>query len=195
MKRGNCIYREGFFKVSRRILDSSLWCEEGDVIKVFMALVAMSQDPGGPQNGSVFIAKRQLAAKVFLSEERLDQCLAVLSGTDRESRTQDHGGRRIETLPNGFCVLNYGLYHDEAKNAALSQARSDAGRAGGFASGKSRSLKEKDCGGIEANAKQNEATETDTRWIQDGNGCINSKPSSTSPSGKPVVRRTSTEPL
>ncbi len=161
-RRGQGIYREGFFKVSRRLLESSLWCEDGDTIKVFLQLVAMSQDPGGPRNGLVFVARKQLAAKVFLNEERLEECLVVLSGTDEESRTQDHDGRRIEVLPNGFRVLNYGLYHDEAKDILLAKCRSDAGRLGGLVSGKSRSVKEKVPSKTEANAKQNEATETET---------------------------------
>jgi hypothetical protein len=71
------------------------------------ALVAMSQDPGGPRNGAVFIARKQLAAKMFLSEERLQECLSVLASPDDESRTQDRDGRRIEILPNGFRVLNW----------------------------------------------------------------------------------------
>ena len=35
MRRGQGIYKDGFFKVSRRLLESSLWCQDGDVIKVF----------------------------------------------------------------------------------------------------------------------------------------------------------------
>ena len=170
MKRGQGIYKEGYFKVSRRLLESSLWCENGDVIKVFLALVAMSQDPGGPRNGAVFIARKQLAAKMFLSEERLQECLSVLASPDDESRTQDRDGRRIEILPNGFRVLNYGLYHDEANDVLLTRLRSEAGRVGGLASAKVRWGKDKIVSKTQASRKQIQPTETETEKRQDGNG-------------------------
>ena len=162
------IYAEGYFKVSRRALESSLWLQDGETIKVFITLLAMSQDPAGPRNGMVFIAKRQLAARCFLSEVELDRHIAILEADDTESRTQaaGHGGRRIETLPNGFRVLNYGIYHDEAKDRLLSRLRSEAGVVGGTRSGQVRldkAQKAKQSGSkAEASRKQNEATETET---------------------------------
>lgn len=132
------IYRDGYFKVSRRLLDSSLWCEDADVVKVFLVLVALSQDPGGPRNGVVYIARRQLAARCFLDESRLSECVGILSREDTESRTQMDGGRRVEILPNGFRVLNYPLYHDREADEKLSAERSRAGRVGGRKSGQVR---------------------------------------------------------
>jgi hypothetical protein len=157
------IYRDGFFKVSRRLLDSSLWCEDSDVLRVFLALVALSQDPGSPRNGTVFIARRQLAARCFMTEERLEECVRVLSHEDPQSRTGAHSGRRVEVLPNGFRVLNYSLYHDRDMDEKLSRDRSRAGRVGGRHSGETRRTQQHNSkqnrSKREANPKQNEATE------------------------------------
>lgn len=157
------IYREGFFKVSRRILKSSLWYEPGDVVKVFLTLLSLSQEPAGPRNGVVLVARRQLAAQCFLSEDVLDACIEKLSSPDPQSRTSMDGGRRIEVLQNGFRVLNYGLYHDEAKDSLLREARAKAGEIGGKRSGQvRRAQSDKSRSKPEANPKQNEATETET---------------------------------
>jgi hypothetical protein len=144
------IYRDGYFKVSRRLLDSSLWSDaSSDVTKVFVTLLSLSQDPAGPRDGTVFIARRQLAAKCFLEDETLDRCLDVLSSPDPHSRTPAEAGRRIEALPNGYRILNYKLYHDRNKDEATSRARKNAGRIGGLRSGEARknqldTLKQKD---------------------------------------------------
>jgi len=181
VKQRRAIYRDGFFKVSRRLLDSSLWCEESDVVKVFLVLMALSQDPGSPRNGIVYIARRQLAARCFLTEDRVGECIAVLCREDPQSRTLTDGGRRVEVLQNGFRVVNYPLYHDREIDDALSKARSDAGRIGG--SRKSKKSKE-ETGNVEAQdveqltSKQNgskqqakrpygEETETETRGRTD----------------------------
>lgn len=157
------IYREGFFKVSRRLLESSLWCEKNpDALRVFLTLVALSQDPASPRNGTVFIARRQLAAKCFLSTERLDAAVFVLENDDIESRTQARGGRRVESLPNGFRVLNYSLYHDREADRTLSLARSAAGAVGGKRSGEVRAAQaissKQTPSKPEASREQNEAT-------------------------------------
>lgn len=142
MKRA--IYRDGFFKVSRRLLDSSLWCEDADVVKVFLTLIALSQDPHGPRNGTVFIARKQLAGRCFVTEERLADCIAILAKEDPQSRTTSSDGRRLEILPNGFRVLNYSLYHDRDADEELSRSRARAGRVGGTRSGEVRSVQQDD---------------------------------------------------
>jgi hypothetical protein len=125
------IYKDRFFKVSRRLIKSSLWCESGDVIKVFLVLLEEAQDPASAMDGTVYMAKKQLAAKCFVTEESLDNCLQVLSSPDPQSRTEYAEGRRIEILPNGYRILNFALYHDKAKDVLLSRIRSESGKKGG----------------------------------------------------------------
>lgn len=158
MKR-RAIYREGYFKVSRRIFDSSLYMESGDVVKVFFALLGMAQDPAGPQNGVVHVARRQLAAKCFMSDAQLCAALETLCSEDAESRTTASGGRRLEVLPNGFRILNFDLYHDGAKDQEISLLRSRAGRIGGVNSAEARRINKLTSSKTEANVKQKPDTE------------------------------------
>lgn len=167
MARKRGIYREGYFKVSRRVLDSSLWCESGDVVKVFMTLLALSQDPGGPRDGTVYIAQKQLAAKCLMSEEALDACLGVLANPDPQSRTQLEHGRRIEHLPNGYRIVNYEMYHDRDKDEATSRARKNAGRLGGIKTAEVRAAQQEQG---QQSASKSQQRRGRGRGRQDGEG-------------------------
>jgi hypothetical protein len=134
-------YRDGWFKVSRRIVDSSLWAEDPVVLKVWLFLLEQSQAGVSLKPGTVIISRQILAARCLLSAEQLDLALGRLSAPDPESRTTRKEGRRIEILPNGFRLVNHGEYHDVVADEARSKARSHAGRVGGLRSGEARKLK------------------------------------------------------
>ena len=159
MTKRRPVYSDGYFKVSRRLLSSSLWAENSDVLRVFLVLLELAQDPRGPQDGTVVIARPILAGKALLTHDKLDECLAVLLSPDGSSRSPEFEGRRIEELPNGFRILNHSRYHDEARDRLLRRARERAGRHGGEISGKVRARNALARSKIEANAKQNEAHE------------------------------------
>jgi hypothetical protein len=161
-RRRRRAYVDGYFKVSRRIISSSLWAEHSDVIRVWLALNELAQDPAGPRDGTVIISRPILAGRTLLTPDRLGECLAVLEAPDPASRTADFEGRRIEALPNGFRLLNWDLYHDEAREAEIREARAKAGRLGGLESGKSRRGETLERSKTEAPPEQNEATETET---------------------------------
>jgi hypothetical protein len=159
MTRKRPIYADGYFKVSRRLLTSSLWTENSDVLRVFLVLLELAQDPRGPQDGTVIIARPILAGKALLSNACLERCLAVLLSPDAESRSPEFEGRRVEALPNGFRILNHQRYHDEARDRLLRSQREASGRLGGEKSGKVRRINAVARSKSEANAKQNEAHE------------------------------------
>jgi hypothetical protein len=159
MTRRRPVYSDGYFKVSRRLLSSSLWAEESDVLRVFLVLLELAQDPRGPQDGTVVIAKPILAGKTLLPIDKVESCLAVLLSPDGSSRSPEFEGRRIEELPNGYRILNHSRYHDEARDRLLRRSRERAGRQGGEKSGKVRAANALARSKTEANAKQNEAHE------------------------------------
>jgi hypothetical protein len=123
-------YRDGWFKVSRRITESSLWAEEPVVLKVWLYLLEQAQAGTSLKPGTVIISRPILAARCLLTMEQLDAAIARLAAPDPESRTPRAEGRRLVVLPNGFRLVNHGEYHDADAAANLSLLRSQAGKLG-----------------------------------------------------------------
>jgi hypothetical protein len=162
-------YRDGWFKVSRRLIESSLWAEDPVTLKVFLALLEASQQPGCMRRGTVIISRPILAGRCLISVEQLDAAITTLAGPDPESRTKGHEGRRLEVLSNGFRVVNYGVYHDRKAEEALSKARRAAGQAGGEASAEGRK-NQQDTQQQKPSKPQPKGKQTGDRRRETGNG-------------------------
>lgn len=107
-------YDEGWFKVSRRLLDSSRWYrEEPQVIKLLVFLIAQAQDPMNEEPGTVRIGDTGLASRTGLPVEFVRQSIDRLCSPDPESRTvtYDAEGRTLERVPGGVRLINFDLYH------------------------------------------------------------------------------------
>lgn len=127
-------YRDGWFKVSRRIVDSSLWAEDPMVLKVWLFLLEQSQAGRSLRPGTVIISRAVLAGRCLITPEQLDAVIERLSSPDPESRTTRSEGRRVVVLPNGFRLVNHGEYHDADAAQQLSNLRKVAGRRGAIKS-------------------------------------------------------------
>lgn len=98
----------GFTKLyGPHLLLSSLWGLSTDTRIVWITLLCMADAEGrvmaAPQgvanSANVPLAKCRDALKIFLSP-------------DKDSRTQEFDGRRIERIEGGFRILNYAKYRD-----------------------------------------------------------------------------------
>lgn len=105
---------EGWFKVSRRLLDSSRWfMEDPQTIKLLVFLVALAQDPLNEEPGTVRIGDTGLAQRTGLQIDFVRAAIDRLSSPDPESRTvtYDPEGRTLERVPGGVRLINFDLYH------------------------------------------------------------------------------------
>jgi len=124
---------EGWFKVSRRLLDSSRWYrEEPQVIKLLVFLIALAQDPLNDNPGTVLIGDTGLASRTGLPVDFVRQSIDRLCSADPESRTvvYDAEGRTLERVPGGVRLINFDLYHPGMVESVLAKkaARSDKAR-------------------------------------------------------------------
>ena len=117
-------YDEGWFKVSRRLLDSSRWFKEApETIKLLLFLVAEAQNPLNENPGTVLIGDTGIASRTGLPPEKVKAAIDRLAGSDDESRTpgDDGAGRTLERVPGGVRLCNFDLYHPSMVETAFAK--------------------------------------------------------------------------
>ena len=97
----------GFSKLCSSIVTSSVWGEDDKTLRVWFAMLAMT-DAAGVVEGSV--PGFAHVARVTIPE--MEHAIGRLTSTDPYSRTPDNEGRRIEAVPGGWRILNYKAYRD-----------------------------------------------------------------------------------
>lgn len=105
------------------IVDSSLWEESGDVVKVFMTILAVKDSDHVCRLDTYKIAK-----KCALDELKVLDILKVLASPDTRRKTnQLYEGRRIKAVEDGWLVLNGEFYRnkvsDEMRKARLRRSQ------------------------------------------------------------------------
>jgi hypothetical protein len=97
------------------IVDSSLWEESGDVVKVFMTLLATKDSDHISRLDAYRIGK-----KCNLDEIVVLDILKVLASPDKRRKTQqDFEGRRIKAVEDGWLILNGQKYRDMVSKEML----------------------------------------------------------------------------
>ena len=122
---------DGWFKVSRRLLDSSRWYrEEPQTIKLLVFLIAAAQDPLNDCPGTVLIGETGLAMRTGLDVEYVRAALERLSQPDPESRSTEGDGATLERVPGGVRLVNFDVYHPGMVESAMQKqaARSEKAR-------------------------------------------------------------------
>lgn len=117
-------HEEGWFKVSRRLLDSSRWfTEDPPTIKLLVLLVGLAQDPLNEEPGTVRIGDTGLAMRTGLPVETVKHSIDRLCSPDPESRTvtYDPEGRTLERVPGGVRLINFDLYHPGMVDNAMTR--------------------------------------------------------------------------
>ncbi|MEN5115867.1 hypothetical protein ABE488_00820 [Luteimonas sp. TWI662] len=96
-----------FAKLDGGIVDSTLWMQPHDVLRVWIALMAKA-DASGYVRASV----PSLAHLCMVPIERLEQILAILTSPDPYSRTPTDEGRRLRAVEGGWELVNYIPYRN-----------------------------------------------------------------------------------
>lgn len=109
----------GFVKLDCGIVDSTVWTEPHDVLRVWIALLAKC-DAVGIVRGSV----PALALLCMVPVPRMVEILDRLASPDPFSRTPDNDGRRIEPLKDGggWLILNYVKHREITQGKSGSHA-------------------------------------------------------------------------
>ena len=104
-------------------MDSSLWEEDGDVVKVFMTMLATKDSDHICRLDAFRIHK-----KCNIDELKVLDMLKILASPDsRRREVQKFEGRRIEAVEDGWLILNGEKYRkmvsDEMRKARLRRAQ------------------------------------------------------------------------
>lgn len=90
------------------IVDSSLWDEPDYVCKVFLTMMAL-KDEDHVYRGSAY----ELGKRAKKTELEVLEALKILSAPDkRRLEKQEHEGRRIEAVRDGWLILNGEKYRE-----------------------------------------------------------------------------------
>ena len=95
----------GYTKLFQNIVTSSIWNEDDKTRVVWITLLALANG-----DGIVESSLSSLAVMARVDKESCATAVEKLSSPDRESRTPEHEGRRIEKVDGGWVVLNHGKY-------------------------------------------------------------------------------------
>lgn len=112
------------------IVDSSLWEESGDVVKVFMTMMATKDSDHVCRMDTFKIAKK---CNFRLEDGTVDELkvldiLKILASPDEHRKIkQQYDGRRIRAVEDGWLILNGEKYkkmvQDEMRKARLRKAQ------------------------------------------------------------------------
>lgn len=90
------------------IVDSSLWEENGNVVKVFMTMLATKDSDHVCRLDAYRIHK-----KCYLPETEVLDILKILASPDKRRKSEQRfDGRRIKSVPDGWLILNGAKYRD-----------------------------------------------------------------------------------
>jgi hypothetical protein len=91
-----------FTKLFSSITASTIWCEDDQTRIVWITMLAMAN-----KNGFVFASVPGLAKMAVVPVEATRSALEKFMQPDRDSRSQEHEGRRIEVVDGGWRLLTY----------------------------------------------------------------------------------------
>ena len=107
----------GWTKLFGSIVTSSVWIEPHPILRVWVAMLAMA-DANGIVEGS--IPGFANLCRVTISE--MEDAIEKFSSPDPYSRSSEEEGRRIESIPGGWRIINRNKYRDKGQDAPGSRA-------------------------------------------------------------------------
>lgn len=96
-----------FAKLDAGIVDSTLWMQPHDTLRVWIAMLAKAD-----QAGIVRASVPSMAHLCMIDIERMREILAVLEAPDQDSRTEAEEGRRLRRIEGGWEIVNYLKYRN-----------------------------------------------------------------------------------
>lgn len=106
----------GWTPLFQQIIGSSVWNEPDHVRVAWITLLASAR-----KDGVAPVTAGGLAILARISREKAEDALKVLSSPDKDTLTQEHEGRRIERVEDGWRMLNWEKYRQMAKRAILGE--------------------------------------------------------------------------
>lgn len=107
----------GFTKLDSGIVHSTIWVQPHDVLRVWIAMLALAN-----MDGYVRTAAPALAHTCMIPVDRMREILLVLESPDEDSRSEAEGGRRLLKVQGGWWLVNHAAYREkvsaEEKRAA-----------------------------------------------------------------------------
>src|SRR3974390_1936924 len=100
-------------KLFTKILDSSVWLESDSTRLVWITMIASMRKDGF----CGFSAIGNVANTARVSMEAATEAIRVLESPDERNPDQDHEGRRIERVPDGWVVINAQKYNSIISHA------------------------------------------------------------------------------
>jgi hypothetical protein len=94
-----------FTKLDSGIVHSTIWVQPHDVLRVWIALLALAD-----QNGFARTAAPSLAHLCMVPLDRMREIITVLESPDEDSRSEAHDGRRIVKVEGGWMLVNHAAY-------------------------------------------------------------------------------------
>lgn len=95
----------GYTKLFSSLVTSTIWRAPDHVRLVWITMLALSD-----KNGEVWGSIPGLADMARVSIEQCEDALKELESPDKYSRSQEHEGKRIETIDGGWMLLNHPKY-------------------------------------------------------------------------------------
>ena len=111
----------GFTKLVESIVESSVWAEDSETLRVWIYLLARADSMG-----VVWVTIPAIALQNGLTTDKVAAALEKFSAPDPNSRSPKHGGRRIriDREPTfSIAILNYSDYRWEDHTHAARQKR------------------------------------------------------------------------
>ena len=98
---------ETWTRLLSSITDSSVWFEDDKTLRVWIAMMAMSD-----RDGYVWASVLGVANRAQVTVEQARAALDKFMGPDPESRSKDFDGRRVEEVDRGWLLLNKVRFRD-----------------------------------------------------------------------------------
>lgn len=102
-----------FTKLDSGIVHSTIWVQPHDVLRVWIALLALAD-----QNGIARTAAPALANLCMIPVDRMREILRVLESPDEDSRSDAEDGRRIIKIEGGWRLVNHAAYRAQRDSDA-----------------------------------------------------------------------------
>jgi hypothetical protein len=96
-----------FTKLDSRIVDSTVWMQPHDALRVWIAMLAKTD-----ATGYVRASVPAMAHLCLVPIERLEEILSAFTSPDPYSRTPADEGRRLRAVEGGWVIVNYPAYRN-----------------------------------------------------------------------------------
>lgn len=108
----------GFTKLDEGIVRSSIWSEAYPTRILFVTMLAMCDS-----RGFVASSRSGLVREANITEQEFGVGIAILEAPDKDSRSPEFEGRRVEKCDGGWRVLNYPKYRNYSYSSSPEAVR------------------------------------------------------------------------